>query len=173
MHWFLIFFVFLGGCSLLDRQQAPEILEVRANRELSVGRGQEVNITIMTDDGDNDELDYLWIASGGTFANNRDTVVALFQDSATVTWKAPVDVGIYDLFLEVGDGKSEEPATSDLQISVMQTPPIVAIGPDQALVYNDTLVVVLDATESKDLDGDELNYYWEQIRGPRAPRASC
>lgn len=167
MRWFVIFFLLLAGCSLLDRQKEPKILDVATDRGTSVGRGQEVEIKILTTDPDNDELDYRWIASGGAFANNQDTIVALFQDSATVTWRAPVEIGVYDLFVEISDGKSKELITSDLQISVIQTPPVIAVGPDQFVAYNDTLTVVLDATESADPDEDDLNYYWRQVRGPQ------
>ena len=158
------------GCSLLDRQQAPELLDQRTDRgtEPSVGRRQEVRITIITDDPDNDELDFRWIASGGEFtASRQDTLIDLFQDSVTVVWQAPGEPGIYELFLEVGDGQSETLVTSGVRISVTQAPPIAAVGPDRELNFNDTLRVVLDGQGSLDPDEDVLMYFWEQVAGPR------
>ena len=166
-------FPMVAGCSFLDRQQVPEILEVRTDRETTVGRGQEIKITLVTDDPDNDELDYRWIASGGEFTSSRqDTIVDLFQDSVTVTWKAPSEVGVYDLFVEVSDGKTEKLTTTDLQVSVTQSPPFAIVGSDQFLAYLDSLDVALDASESGDPDGDDLNYYWRQIRGPSVQLAN-
>jgi len=162
--------LWLSGCSFLDRQQPPELLDLRTDRgtDPSVGRGQEVNITIVTDDPDNDELDFRWVASGGTFkATQRDTFVNLFQDSVTVVWRAPVEVGTYELFLEVSDGQSEKLVTSGVRIAVTQAPPVAAVGPDRVLDFVDTLRVTLDGTGSTDPDGDRLGYTWTQIGGPR------
>ena len=95
----------LAGCTVIDRQQAPELLDLRTDRgaEPSVGRRQEVRITIVTDDPDNDELDFRWIASGGEFtASRQDTLIDLFQDSVTVVWKAPGEPGIMNCFWKLG-----------------------------------------------------------------------
>lgn len=155
---------------MVDRQGPPELLDLKTDRgsEPAVGRGQEVKITIVTDDPDNDELDFRWIASGGTFtATRRDTFVDLFQDSVSVTWKAPIVTGVYELFLEVGDGKSETLTTSTLRISVTQAPPTAVVQIDPFFVYNDSLRIVLDGTGSADPDGDALTYVWRQLGGPR------
>lgn len=157
------------GCSVLDRQQSPKLLDLRTDRgsEPSVGRGQEVHITIVTDDPDNDELDFRWIASGGVFAATRqDTLIDLFQDSVTVVWQAPLEPGIYELFLELGDGQSETLVTSGVRIAVTQAPPVAAVGPDRVINFHDTLRVVLDGTGSSDPDQDALMYFWTQIGGP-------
>ena len=163
-------FCLFCGCTLLDRQQSPKLLDLRTDRgaDPSVGRGQEVHITIVTDDPDNDELDFRWIATGGVFAASRqDTLIDLFQDSVTVVWQAPLETGVYELFLEVGDGQSETLVTSGVRIAVTQAPPIAVVGPDRVLNFNDTLRVVLDGTGSSDPDLDALMYFWTQIGGPR------
>lgn len=168
-YWCLIGIFFFSGCSFLDRQKEPELLEVRTDRgsDPSVGRGQEVRVTIFTDDPDNDELDFRWIASGGTFtATRRDTIIDLFQDSVTVVWKAPLDPGVYELFLELSDGKAGTLITSGVRIAVTQVPPVVSLGPDLVLDYGDSLRVKLDGSGSLDPDGDPLTYEWKQVGGP-------
>ncbi|MBT3604791.1 MAG: hypothetical protein HOE48_18680 [Candidatus Latescibacteria bacterium] len=170
LFWVFGCLALLAGCSLVDRQGAPELLDLTTDRgnDPAVGRGQEVKITIITDDPDNDELDFRWIASGGTFtATRRDTFVDLFQDSVSVTWKAPIVTGVYELFLEVSDGKSETVTTSSLRISVTQVPPTALVQIDPFFEYNDSLRIVLDGTGSVDPDGDELTYVWRQLGGPR------
>ena len=167
--WVFVGLMTLSGCSFVDRQQPPELLDLRTDRggEPSVGRGQEVRITILTSDPDNDELDFRWIASGGVFvATQRDTIVDLFQDSVTVVWRAPLEPGVYELFLEVSDGRSPEIVTSSLRIAVTQAPPVAVAGPDQELDYRDDLVGELNGRESFDPDGDVLTYFWEQVGGP-------
>lgn len=161
--------VLLAGCSLVDRQGPPELLDLKTDRgsDPSVGRGQQVKITIVTDDPDNDELDFRWIASGGIFTGTqRDTFVDLFQDSVSVTWKAPVVTGVYELFLEISDGKSETVASSSLRIAVTQAPPTALVTVDPFFAYNDSLKIVLDGTGSVDPDGDALTYDWQQLSGP-------
>lgn len=173
-RWFCLFgcLFFLAGCSLLDRQGVPEIMDLKTDRgaDPSVGRGQEVRITILTNDPDNDELDFRWIASGGTFTSTqRDTFIDLFQDSVSVTWKAPVTPGLYELFLEVSDGKTEKLATSSLRITVTQAPPTASLVAEPFFEYGDSLEIVLDGTGSADPDGDRLTYFWRQVRGPTVP----
>ena len=161
--------LWLTGCSLLDRQQEPQILDVRTDQEStsSVGRSHEVRVTLVTDDPDNDELDYLWVATGGLFKQSgRDSLIDLFQDSVSVVWRAPSAVGTYDLEVEVSDGKSKTKATTALRITVTQGPPIADAGADRALAFFDTLRVALDGTASVDPDGDDLRYLWQQVSGP-------
>jgi hypothetical protein len=161
--------VWMTGCSLLDRQQEPQILDVRTDQESSssVGRSHEVRVTLVTDDPDNDELDFLWVATGGQFKQSgRDSLVDLFQDSVSVVWRAPSAVGTYDLEVEVSDGKSKTKATTMVRITVTQGPPVADAGLDRDLAFSDTLQVALDGAASLDPDGDALRYMWEQIGGP-------
>lgn len=172
MRWTIILssLVLLIGCSLLDREQGPKILDFHTDfgPDPSVGRGRKVQITLITDDSDNDELDFRWITTGGKFVlNNRDTLIDLFQDSITVAWEAPAVVGIYELFGEVSDGRSGEVEGVTLRISVTQRKPIAHAGDDRFFAYSDTLSVMLDGLGSNDPDGDDLRYVWRQVEGPR------
>lgn len=157
------------GCTLLDRQSPPQITGVTTNHgeNPSVGRGREVTLTLLTEDGDNDELDFRWVASGGKFqANQSDTSIGLFQDSLNVVWIAPGETGIYDLAVEVTDGISSERVTDMLQIAVTQGPPVAVLEPDREVIFEDQLTVTVDATASNDPDDDELTYFWRQLLGP-------
>ena len=51
----------------------------------------------------------------------------------------------------------------DIMILV-NTPPVAEAGPNQSAVEGST--VTLDGTNSRDIDGDTLEYYWEQTDGP-------
>ncbi len=160
--------VCLIGCSVLDRQGDPQILDLKTDREPEVGRRQKVRITLVSDDPDNDELDFRWIATGGQFEKSgQDTLIDLFQDSVSVVWVAPSEVGSYDLTVEVGDGRSGTVATSALRILVTQAAPTADAGMSRLVAYNDTLEIVLDGTGSFDPDEDLLRFRWDQISGPR------
>jgi len=159
----------LAGCTLLDRQAPPEILAVDTNygTDPTVGRGRSVAVTVYTHDPDNDELDFTWVLSGGSFTgSDRDTLIDLFQDSVTVVWNAPGEPGTYDLHLQVGDGQSGEVVTTAIRVTVTQAPPTADAGQDQLVAFEDTLIVNLDGTGSHDPDGDDLRFEWGQIAGP-------
>jgi hypothetical protein len=165
----LILLVFLTSCSLLDRQSPPQILEVTTDhgQTPSVGRGREVDVILFTQDGDNDELDFRWIASGGIFkTNSSDTLIDLFQDSVTVVWVAPAVTGVYNLAVEISDGTTDVVASDMIQIAVTQGPPVAVLEPDRIVAFADSLSVTLDATASNDPDNDELKYFWRQLLGP-------
>ncbi|MDA0745347.1 MAG: hypothetical protein O2954_02445 [bacterium] len=177
MRWILLF-TCLGwfvGCSLVDRQKEPQILDIHTDQDTyqSIGRSSKVRITLFTDDPDNDELDFLWRSTGGKFEKSgRDTLVDLFQDSVSVVWVAPGNVGLYDLLVEVTDGKSGVKATSSLQMLVTQVSPVAVAGENQTVVYSDALRILLDGTQSYDPERDKLNFIWKQVGGPGVDLAS-
>ena len=163
------------GCSLLDKQKEPEVLTLTTDQgdTPSVGRKKKVSVRLVTTDADNDELDFVFTASGGTFTKSmNDTLQDLFQDSVTVEWEAPSNPGSYDLMLEISDGKSEARVTSAIRVVVTQSAPLAEAGLTQVLAYGDTLRVVLDGTGSFDPDDDLLRFEWEQIGGPSVLRGS-
>ena len=159
----------VAACTVLDRSKPPDIVEVTTDvgDNPSVGRGRQVNVMLFTEDADNDELDFKWTASGGFFAgSNNDTLIDLFQDSVTVIWQAPGEVGVYNLFVEVSDGVTGEIVTQMVQISVTQGPPIALLEPDRLVAYRDGLTITVDGSGSNDPDDDQLRYIWRQILGP-------
>lgn len=159
----------LSACTLLDRSKPPEIVDVTTDHgdDPSVGRGRRVNVILYTEDPDNDELDFRWTATGGQFTgSSTDTLIDLFQDSVTVVWEAPGEVGVYDLFVEVSDGVTGEVKTDMVRISVTQNPPVATLEPDRVVAFRDDLTVTVDGTASADPDDDELTYFWRQLLGP-------
>ena len=167
--WLLVPVLLAAGCSILDRQKEPEIeaFAAVAEADSSVGRARRVVVRLLTDDPDNDELGDVFTATGGQFEKTgRDTAIDLFQDSVSVTWISPTQVGVYVLNVEVSDRKSGEIITSALSISVTQSAPSAVAGEDRVLSYSDTLKVTLDGVDSADPDRDALKYIWDQIGGP-------
>ncbi len=163
----------LMGCGLLDKQEQPQIVALTTDQDEypSVGRGSKVQITLFTDDTDNDELDYLWTdlmrEAGGQFEASRlDSLRGLFQDSVTVVWVAPVAVGVYTLRVEVDDGKSGTKTEGMVEINVTQGAPVADAGMNRTIAYGSGLSVTLDGTGSSDPERDALRYTWTQLDGP-------
>jgi hypothetical protein len=128
---------------------------------------------VVTEDPDNDELDFQWVATGGTFeGSDRDTLVDLFQDSVTVVWRAPGAPGRYDLALQIGDGRSGVGDEAVLNVTVTQNPPTASAGVSRVVRFVQGLAVQLDGTGSRDPDGDDLRYYWTQVAGPEVALAN-
>lgn len=163
---------------------AIDTLRIRTQNENlqmdTVGRGQAVDLTLFSQDPDNDELDYQWTArrigpdvldsttTSGTFQiSNKDTLVNLFQDSVTVTWVAPANLGEIELKVVISDGISGELDSSVVRVEVTQGSPVASAGTDALVSYSDSLTVQLDGSRSSDPDADQLSYVWEQIAGPR------
>ena len=165
----LIAFLAFSACTLLDRSKPPQIVDVTTDQgdNPSVGRGRAVNVKLFTQDDDNDELDFKWTASGGEFAgSNNDTLIDLFQDSVTVVWRAPGEVGVYELFVEVSDGVTGVVVTDMMQISVTQRPPVALLEPDRVVAFVVGQTITVDGGGSNDPDDDQLSYFWRQLLGP-------
>jgi len=146
----------------------------------TVGRGQSVDFVLFSQDPDNDELDYRWTArrievdipdatnSGGVFEiSDNDTLVDLFQDSVTVTWIAPGELGEIELKVRIGDGVTGILDSQTVVVDVTQGPPVAFAGFDTSYVFSQNLAVQLNGALSTDPDGDALTYSWRQIAGPR------
>ena len=163
---------------------AIDTLRIRIQNENlqrdTVGRGQAVDLTLFSLDPDNDELDYQWTArrigaddfdstvTSGLFEiSNNDTLVNLFQDSVTVTWVAPGELGEIELKVVISDGISGVMDSSVVQVEVTQGPPVASAGGDALVSYSDDFSLELDGSGSSDPDADQLSYVWEQIAGPR------
>ena len=63
--------------------------------ELVIKRFETAQITFQASDPDNDELDYVWMTTGGKLNGN----------GATVTWIAAGEAGDYTISVEVSDAK--------------------------------------------------------------------
>jgi parallel beta-helix repeat protein len=83
----------------------------------------------------------------------------------------PDILGDYTVELVVTDSQGLSSSPDTALISTYNTPPVADAGPDQAVLVPDT-VVELDGTQSYDLDGDEIYYYWELTTSPEGSSAS-
>ena len=110
-------------------------------------------------DSDNDpKLTYKWTQVEGPNVS--------LSDSAAVSpgFIVPAAVGqILGFELQVNDG--QETSTNDLvRLTILDnTPPIADAGID--IVKDEASIVVLSGSKSRDSDGDEIEYEWQQVSG--------
>ncbi len=127
----------------------------------SVEEDGSVNGTLAGVDADGDSLTYniLSVPAGGSVELlNKATGEFLYMPDPDVTGQ--------DSFLySVSDGKDvSTSAVVTINIQPVNDPPIANAGPDQ--VVNKGEVVVLDATNSYDIDDELLTFLWTQLDGP-------
>lgn len=91
----------IAGCIVLLASMAgciwnyPPVIESLTASDTLVSGGEEVALTCMAADPENDELYYHWMADAGTFKEPKD--------SSAVTWIAPSESGNYPIACKVGD----------------------------------------------------------------------
>jgi len=102
--------VFLvGGCN--PANQPPVITSLRAKQEM-IAPLDSCLIECVASDKDEDELVYEWAASEGGITGSK----------AAVAWTAPEQEGVYDIMVNVIDGRGGE-ATGTVTITVKKLPP--------------------------------------------------
>jgi YVTN family beta-propeller protein len=87
----------------------------------------------------------------------------LSDRTAVEPFFTPDIFGNYTVELVVTDSRGLSSSPDIALISTINTPPVADAGPDQAVTILNTLVE-LDGTESYDLDGDDIYYFWELHR---------
>lgn len=106
--------VFLvGGCIPANQtpNQSPVITSLRAKQEM-IAPLDSCLIECVASDKDEDELVYVWSASEGGITGSK----------VAVAWTAPEQEGVYDIMVNVIDGRGGE-ATGTVSITVKKLPP--------------------------------------------------
>ncbi len=159
------FLPFLTSCSLFNQElpnEPPKLLLSKADTT-QVARGGTVNLSVRASDEDDDPLSYSWTSFGeGSF---RDST------SGTTAWIAPDQINgnteFFLLSLTVSDHQPEtEDITQTFLIEVIQRPPSVTLTADTTIAFSAPFAVL--QVSGADPDGDNLEYTWEQLTGPRA-----
>ena len=114
-------------------------------------------------DADNDPLTYKWVivslpsGSATTIADPTQVSTSILPDSD----------GTYVVGLEVNDGTiSSKMVYATIVATQANRRPLVDAGPDQNVTQGSS--VTLNATGSRDTDGDSLSYVWSMISHPSA-----
>jgi hypothetical protein len=146
---------------------APTIRSLAADKDWTTPSGT-IQLTCDASDSDEDELSYQWTASGG----------AISGTGATVTWKAPVETGAYNIAVVIRDGFGGE-ATGRLNVSAGSgAPPTVeklVVTPINNIYLRNSAVVGCNFDVYKDKHysiecvasnaSGELFYQWSSTDG--------
>lgn len=111
-------------------------------------------------DVDGDSLVFSWV-----FIKKPENSSATLNDSGAVKPQFLIDLpGTYELQLVVNDGKlASQPDT--VSISTQNSAPVANAGEDLSGLVNAT--ILLDGTQSSDVDGNPLTYKWSILSRPQ------
>jgi hypothetical protein len=117
--------------------------------------GGEVNIQSVVTDPNKDAINFLWTSSGGSFVE---------QGRGNTTWRAPNQMGDYEIKLKVDDGKgASAESTLNIKVSTNHPPAISSLTANPASVQ--FAVPVTLTCIASDQDGDALTYTWSAREG--------
>jgi hypothetical protein len=117
--------------------------------------GGSVNLQSVVSDPNNDNINFQWTATGGSFVESG---------RANNTWTAPNSIGNYQIKLTVDDGKGgTAEATIPIMVSTNHPPVISSLKADPpSLQFSSAATLTCIAN---DPDGDPLQYKWEAQDG--------
>jgi hypothetical protein len=133
--------------------QPPVISSLVAQSQQLYPSGN-TEIICSAQDADNDQLNFMWTATGGDFSGAGPTVV----------WKAPPNYGTYTITVTVDDGKGASTQRSlDITVGANQAPRISSLSADpSSVLYGGSAVITCIAN---DPDGDAVRYSWTASGG--------
>ena len=178
-----LFLLAIGGlnaCSLIHQEQPNQgpKLQISAVDTTRVGRNAWVQLEVRASDEDDDPLFYTWNVFGeGVVTDTVCTLDPLAQitlgrsgpECAQIQWLTPSLLDgtneIFPITVMISDlhEESDNLAESFL-IEVFQGIPQLTIVTDTTIAFTEPFVVF--EAKGEDVDGDALEYIWEQIGEP-------
>ena len=170
----------LNACSLIHQEQPNDTpkLQISAVDTTRIGRNARVQFEVRASDEDDDPLFYTWNVFGeGVVSDTVCTLDPLAQialgrsgpECARLQWFTPALIeGHNELFpvtVTISDlhGESDDIVESFV-IEVFQGIPMLSVTSDTTVSFTEPFVVFEAAGE--DVDGDPLEYIWEQVGEP-------
>ena len=170
----------LNACSLIHQEQPNDTpkLQISAVDTTRIGRNARVQFEVRASDEDDDPLFYTWNVFGeGVVSDTVCTLDPLSQidlgrsgpECARIEWFTPsileggnelfpITVTISDLHTESND------LVESFVIEVFQGIPMLSVASDTTVSFTEPFIVFEAVGE--DVDGDPLEYIWEQIGEP-------
>ncbi len=170
----------LNACSLIHQEQPNETpkLQISAVDTTRIGRNARVQFEVRASDEDDDPLFYTWNVFGeGIVTDTVCTLDPLSQidlgrsgpECARIQWFTPSMVAggneLFPITVTISDLHTESNnIVESFVIEVFQGIPMLSVVSDTTVSFTEPFVVF--EAFGEDVDGDPLEYIWEQIGEP-------
>ena len=170
----------LNACSLIHQEQPNDTpkLQISAVDTTRIGRNARVQFEVRASDEDDDPLFYTWNVFGeGVVTDTVCTLDPLSQvdlgrsgpECARIEWFTPsmVEGGneLFPITVTISDLHTESNnIVESFVIEVFQGIPMLSVVSDTTVSFTEPFVVF--EAFGEDVDGDQLEYIWEQIGEP-------
>lgn len=150
----LILAALIWGCGESGENLPPQIFSIDFSPQI-VSPGGEMTITAKAGDADNDQLQYIWSVTGGKIEGAGETV----------RWRAPNQEGVYELTLQVSDGKDTD--TKSVKLVVWKKRPgdyyPLAVGNTWIYLDENGNMITFKIVDKIKIEGtDEESYVMEK-----------
>ncbi len=130
----------------------------------------QVTDTVQLDGSDSTDVDGDLLTYSWTLLTQPTGSSATLDDSTSVMTTFVADAqGSYEVELVVNDGTVNS-VPDTVTITTINSPPVADAGPDQTVFVTQT--VLLDGTNSSDVDGDNLTFLWAFVTKPSSSTAT-
>ncbi len=152
---FSVSLVFSSGCKKEESSNEKPVVSNVLITPSSVLPGGTATVNVSASDANDDELTYVYNASGGTIMGN----------GSTATWTAPDSDGSYTVTVTVSDGKGETTGTGSVSVEAPSNsdPVINSVQVNPSSVNAGGIVTV--TVDASDTDGDQLTYQYQVTGG--------
>jgi len=156
----------LSAMEILNLHDTPPIANAGPDQAVHAGMIVTLDGSLSTDPDAHYPLSYSW-----NIISKPDGSTAILSNPSAVTPSFTTDLpGDYTVELVVTDSLGLGSAPDTVVISTTNTAPVADAGPDQAVIVLGT-VVMLDGTQSYDLEGDPITFWWSIIQKPAGSAA--
>ncbi len=130
----------------------------------------QVTDTVQLDGSDSTDVDGNLLTFSWTLRTQPAGSTAMLDDPTSVMPTFIADApGSYEIELIVNDGTVDS-APDILTMTTINSPPVADAGPDQTVFVTQTML--LDGTNSSDVDGDGLTFMWSLVTKPSGSTAT-
>jgi hypothetical protein len=150
-----------------ELQNTPPVSDAGGSQTVHAGTVVTLDGSGSSDPDENYPLTYLW-----QITSKPEQSTAELSEPNVVNPSFLADlVGDYTVELIVTDSKGTQSTADTVLVSTFNTPPIPDPGGDQAVIEQGS-EVQLDGTDSYDLDGDDMTYFWSITQAPEGSTAA-
>jgi len=155
----VIILILVGSTGCIFLNHPPEIASLESGSKV-IGPSNSCLIECLAWDQDGDDILYSWTANDGK-------ITKMNKEGSKIAWTAPKKEGLYNISVQVDDGKTKNAVEASQSISIIvkdnHAPLITEMKayPEWVLLGEECQL----SCDAEDEDGDQLSYKWSVEAG--------